>query len=646
MRRVKIVLLPTLLLSLSQQVLSQEKRVTLSFDNKPMPAVLKEISRHGGRKINFNYEDVFIYKVNADVKDQTVTNALKIVLKGTPLLFSEKGMFITVFLDPKSPEGQGKRNLCLVTGRVLDSSKNPLPGSTVRVKGTSNAAVSDINGEFSLIINCEAPAYVLQASFIGMETIEQRVRVAKSQTVEASPFIMRDDMNSIDEVVVTGYQNIAKTRSTGAVTQIKMDDIMQPGLPSVDQMLSGRIPRLMTMQTSGEATATPKIRIRGTSSISGNKAPLWVLDGIILSEDVTVDHSLLNGDDAAYLVGNAIAGVNPQDIESITVLKDASATALYGVQAANGVIVVTTKKGKSGRPQLRYNGSVSVSKRLGYGSLDLMNAAERIELSRTLIDNGYRYAQTPYEVGYEGAYLKYMNGELSYDGFKNEVQAMADRNTDWYGLLFRNAFSNNHTVSLSGGTEHTTYYGSLGYSDTESTGRSSSSRRYNFNSKINSWLKPEKIYLGLNLRAYTTKNTGYSTMAGVNPNDYAYTTTRTIPAFNTDGSYYIYPTRFGINSGSFTTQIQGVNSERRYNILNELATTGMNSDLTSFTGALDFHWKITPDVTYELFGSYDKTITTTTDHATDGSTYVADLRGYMQGDVAKGDPLEKLSPLP
>lgn len=645
MRKTKIALFLAILLCVPQLVLSQEKRITLSFHNKPMPTVLKAIGHAGGKKINFNHEDVFIYKVSAEIKDKTVEEALTSVLSGTPLLFQTKGMFITVYLDPKSPEAQGKRNLCLIAGRVLDSSKNPLPGSTVRVKGSQNATVTDDSGEFSIVVNCNEPSYILQASFIGMETIEQRIKVAKGQAVETQPFIMHDDLNSIDEVVVTGYQNISKARSTGAVTQVKMDDILQPGLPSVDQMLSGRIPGLMTMQTSGEATATPKIRIRGTSSISGNKAPLWVLDGIILSEDVTVDHSQLNGDDAAYLIGNAIAGVNPQDIESITVLKDASATALYGVQAANGVIVVTTKKGKAGRPQVRYNGSVSVSKRLGYSDLDLMNAAERIELSKTLIENGYRYAQTPYELGYEGAYLKYMNGDLSYDAFVSEVQNMADRNTDWYDLLFRNSFSHNHTVSLSGGTEHTTYYSSLGYSDTQSTGRSSGSRRYNFNTKINSWLKPEKLYLGLSLKAYNTKSTGYSTMAGVNPNDYAYTTSRTIPAYNTDGSYYMYPTRYA-NKGDFSTSIDGLKSDKTYNILNEINNTGMRSDISSFTAALDFHWKITRDLTYELFGSYDKSLTKINDWATAASTYVADIRGYMQGDVEKGSAYEDLSPLP
>ena len=148
---------------------------------------------------------------------------------------------------------------------------------------------------------------------------------------------------------------------------------------------------MMVLQNSGEPGATPKIRIRGTSSIIGTKAPLWVLDGIILDDPVNIDYSQLNGDDAAYLIGNAISGVNPRDIETITVLKDASATAIYGVQAANGVIVVTTKKGKEGKTLINYSGSFSINQRPSYGDFHLMNAKERMELSAEIIARNISY---------------------------------------------------------------------------------------------------------------------------------------------------------------------------------------------------------------------------------------------------------------
>ncbi len=550
-----------------------------------------------------------------------------------------------------SASAQGTKadpNHCIVQGVVLDNSKTPIPGAVVKVAGKKEVTITDDNGFYSISVPCNGSQQsTLSVSYLGMKDRTQGVNLKQGSSIELKPIVMLDDLNSLDEVVVTGYQNIAKARSTGAVTQIMMDDIQNPGLPSVDQMLAGRVPGLLAVQTSGEPSSATKIRIRGISSITGNKSPLWVVDGIIQTEDVTIDRSQLNGDDAAYLVGNAIAGVNPQDIESITVLKDASATALYGVQAANGVIVVTTKKGREGRPQVRYNGSVSVSERLGYGDLDLMNAAERIDLSRQIIENGYRYAVMPGELGYEGAYYKYMTGEYSLSEFNSAVNNMASNNTDWYKLLFRNALSTNHTVTLSGGSAQTTYYASLGYSDTQSTGRSSDSKRYNFNAKINSWLKPEKLYLGIQVKSYATKNDGYSSMAGVNPNNYAYTTARTIPAYNSDGTPYMYSTKYGTASGGFShTTITGVPSLRTYSILNELANTGMNSDITSLQGQADLHWRILPDLTYELMASYEKNTRKVVDWANDASTYVADWRGYMKGDVEKGSDYEDQSPLP
>ena len=231
--------------------------------------------------------------------------------------------------------------VCNVSGKVIDLQGNTLPGANIIVENTSYRAVTDNAGQWNLIVPA-GKEYRITISFIGMknQTLTLRAEVGRKnmRTVR-----MAEEDNPLEEVVVTGYTYETRARSTGAYTQVKMADLMQPQALSVDQMLAGKIPGLSVMQTSGDPTATPKIRIRGTSTILGTKAPLWVLDGIILTEDVTVDHTQLNGDDANYLVGNAIAGVNPQDIESITVLKDAAAAALYGVQAANGVIVVTTK---------------------------------------------------------------------------------------------------------------------------------------------------------------------------------------------------------------------------------------------------------------------------------------------------------------
>lgn len=302
-----------------------------------------------------------------------------------------------------------------VSGTVIDSNGNPIVGATiVSTKHPHIGTTTDSRG-FFLLTNVENED-VLQFGFVGMKSQELPVgeRMRFDVTLEHD--------TEIDEVIVTGYQEISKHQVAGAVKQVKMDEIKLGASFSVNQMLAGQISGVNVIQSSGEPSATPKIRIRGSSSILGNKAPIWVLDGIILDDPVQVNYQDLTGDDAAYLIGNAIAGVNPSDIESITVLKDASATALYGVQAANGVIVVTTKRGEAGRTKVLYDGSFTLNERPSYRQLDVMNAAERITLSQEMLADHFEYSRLPDDIGYEALYMKYINHGLTYDQFDSEVR--------------------------------------------------------------------------------------------------------------------------------------------------------------------------------------------------------------------------------
>jgi TonB-dependent SusC/RagA subfamily outer membrane receptor len=321
---------------------------------------------------------------------------------------------------------------------------------------------------------------------------------------------------------------------------LDQDKINLASKASIDQMLSGQVPGMLVLQTSGEPSATPTIRIRGTSSIIGGRSPLWVLDGIILEDQVNVDVSNLNSPDAPYLIGNAIAGINPRDIETITVLKDASATAIYGSRAANGVIVVTTKKGKVGEPVISYSGSMTVNRRVGYGDLKLMNSGERIKLSQEIVQDKIKYSRVPSSLGYEGLLLDYYNNKISYQEFEQGVQKLASNNTDWYGLLFRNSLTHNHAVNVSGGSNRTTYYASLGYNKILGTAKGSDRERFSGMAKLNSWIT-DKFYIGFQMNASNTRNHGFH--SSVNPNSYAYETSRTIAAYNEDGSYFMYPTQ-------------------------------------------------------------------------------------------------------
>ncbi|MFR7812217.1 MAG: TonB-dependent receptor plug domain-containing protein, partial [Butyricimonas faecihominis] len=205
---------------------------------------------------------------------------------------------------------------------------------------------TDMDGNFKFMIPRENNV-VLVFSFIGMKRQEVAVKDDKPLRVE-----LEEDATELDEVVSYGYYNVDKRHMTSSVTSLKMDDIMMPGVSSVDQMLEGRVPGMIFMQNSGQVGAAPKIKIRGTTTVLGSQAPLWVLDGVILSDPVNIDPTSINDLDFVNLLGNAISGINPDDIDKIDVLKDASATAIYGPRASNGVIVITTKNGKVGAPSV------------------------------------------------------------------------------------------------------------------------------------------------------------------------------------------------------------------------------------------------------------------------------------------------------
>lgn len=606
------------------------KSQNLSLNVKDV--ALKEIFQF----IEKNSEYRFLYKsdeilgVRVDelkVKNSDVDAILQKCLSGTSLVYEKDGILIMVKRKvlPVSPALQ---SVAAINGRVTDKSGEPVAGATVRIKGSNIGVATDQGGDFKMNVP-DMKGMVLVFSFIGMKSQEIPYTGQKELRV-----VMEEDVSEMDEVVVTGYQNISRRELASAVKQIKAADVMQNGKFSIDQMLAGQVAGMVVMQTSGEPGATPKIRIRGLSSINGSKAPLWVLDGIILDDPVQIDYSQLGGDDAAYLIGNAIAGVNPQDIETITVLKDASATAIYGVQAANGVIVVTTKKGKAGKPRVTYNGTLSLSQRESYGALNLMNAAERVQLSQDIIDASLKYSRFPANLGYEGLYLQYMNKDIDYDQFRSGVDRMVERNTDWFDVLFRDVLSHNHTVSMSGGDDKTTYYGSLGYADNQGTALGSSSRRYTATLKLNSWLH-QKVYVGLQVNGSINKNEGFH--SSTNPNNWAYTTSRTIPAYNEDGSDCFYET---------TSDEWGRKETMKLNYRHELANTGKEGKVTAITTKLDLRWDIWNGIRYEASGSILHQQSTNKEWANDRSYYVSRLRGYNYGSAAPGSDWEKTSVLP
>ena len=512
----------------------------------------------------------------------------------------------------KSKQSADVKHVAVITGIVTDTHGDPLPGASVWEKKNPRAATAtDVYGMFSLPAKGRS-SVKLEISYIGMKKAEV------TWNGDMVAVMLEDDANVLQDVVVTGYQVIDKRASTSAITSIKAEDILRPDAISIDQMLEGQVPDLMFMSNSGEAGAAPKIRIRGTSSIIGNREPLWVVDGIVVQDPVPISAEDLNDPDYVNRIGNAIAGLNPQDIERLDILKDASATALYGTKAANGVIVITTKRGREGKPQIRYNNTFTWKFRPRYSdkSVDVMNSKERIQLSRELWNDHYVYNTNSSMVGYEGLMMRLFNKEITQEQFDSELAYVETVNTDWFDLLTHDSFSQQHNASVSGGGERGVYYASLGFMDNDDVIKGTTNRRYNamVNLDINfaTWLSASFGVTGnVNEREYNQES--------INPVDYAYSASRAIPAYNRDGSPYYY------------SKLQRYSYGHNYNILNELANSYNKQKQSTVTLNANLRFRFTDWLSANAIFSYTTSSTDMHSYWGDRTWYAAELRDSEYG---------------
>jgi TonB-linked SusC/RagA family outer membrane protein len=597
-------------------VMAQEKNesINMQCNNERLTDALKKIEKMSDYKIIFSYSELQSIRVNATIKDATAPAAVKILLTGQPLTSTVDGKYIRIFSDTK----KGLSQKGFFTGKVIDESGEPLPGVSIRLKNSNMGVLSDANGTFRIPAH-GTQSYDFVFTFIGKRTLEKKLVEGRGQIITLEDFV-----NAIDEVVVTGYQTVNRRESASAISTIAAKDIMVDGASTIDQMLQGKIPGMAVMNTSGEPSATPKIRIRGNATINGNKAPVWVVDGVILEQNVPFNASDINSGDAEYLIGNAISGLNPQDIETITVLKDASATAIYGVKAANGVIVITTKKGHYGKPTITYNGDITINTRPSYSNYNLMSSQQRVEFSKQLVDAGQQFGRVPVGETYEGAYEDLLAKTITLDQFRTKVDAMQVRNTNWFKYLFRNNITHNHTANISGGSDNLRYYMSAGFSDVEGSAKKSDSRRFNSIARVDALIN-KHINFQAKINFSTTSNKGYSS---VNPFNYAYNTTRTIPAYNDDGSYYMVYAKAGYSG----TKNVG------YNVLKELDTTGQSSKMDNFDALFRLNINVFDGLKYEGTFSWSNGNTASRNWATDQSYYIgANYRGFDYGQYTAYD---------
>lgn len=565
-------------------VYSQEVRLDIDLENATFGQFMEQVKDQSD--FTFFFHDAMVMKltnITLHVKQEDIDAILTKCLKGSGITYRIKDRTIILY----GTDDNTKKEI-EVKGRVVDEKGEPLPGATVKVKdepgekGVLRGTVTGPDGNFSLKVpNNKA---VLEISFVGY--VSQTIPVANAEALKK--IVLKEVVENIDEVIVTGYQRIDRKLFTGAAAVIKAEDAMVEGSIDVSRMLQGKAAGVQIQNVSGTFGASPKMRVRGASSIYGNQKPLWVVDGLVLEDIVEISADDLSSGNSETLISSAIAGLNADDIESFQILKDASATALYGARAMNGVVVITTKKGKKGTMTVNYSGEFTIRMKPSYSQFNLMNSQEQMMVYEEMEEKGWlNYADISRDKN-GGVYKKMADLISTYDpatgkfGLENTPQAKAAflqkyemANTDWFDVLFRNSLQQVHSLSLSSGSERSRFYASLSYFNDAGWTLADKVNRYTANMNASFDIKP---WISVNLlttnslrmqKAPGTNSRRTNAVDGtferdfdINPFSYALNTSRTLRPYDDNGNYEYYTMNYA-----------------PFSILNELNTNKLNIDM-------------------------------------------------------------------
>ncbi len=589
---------------------STAQKVTLNMKNARIEEALSAISKQSHLRVLYSENLNTKARISVNVKNASVEEALNAVLKSNNIEYKIIANTISVNSNAKNISMTAPLAIQQsVSGTVTDKNGKGLSGATVTVKGTSISTQTDDSGHFR--INASSSA-VLVVRYVGFGSRE--ISLDGKSTVNV--VLTANDLK-LDEVnvVATGYQNLDRKFFTGASTKIDAKEAERAGVPDVSRMLEGQAAGVSVQNVSGTFGAAPKIRVRGATSLTGDNKPLWVIDGVILDEAVNISNEALSTGDANTLLGSSVAGLNPDDIESITVLKDAAATAMYGAAAMNGVVVVNTKRGKNteGQVHFNYSGNFTTYIKPNYNQFDIMNSAEQMQLVIDMENKGYLNHSQVSRAGTGGVFTKMYNLMYEYDpstdSFKlrndapsryNFLQRYANVNTDWFDLLFRNSFVHDHSLSMSTGTAKAQTYASTSFMNDPGYTLGNQAKRFTANIrnnyKINDKLSTEFIFQG-NIRDQRTPGTlnrnsdavygSYSRDFDINPYSYALNTSRIITPYDENGDREYFTRDYA-----------------PFNIFNELDNNYIKLKLMDIKVQAGITYKILPSLTYSATGMY------------------------------------------
>lgn len=490
-----------------------------------------------------------------------------------------------------------------IRGKIVDSLGAPLSGVSVTVRNTKNGTSTNAAGAF--VLNGVAARSTIVVSYVGLET--QEVQIAAGQTT--LNLTMMPDVTALQDVVVTGFQRIDKKKFTGAAITLKAQDVKIDGVVDVSRMLEGRAAGVSVQNVSSTFGSAPKVRVRGATSINGDNKPLWVVDGVVLEDIINISNDQLSSGDPTTLLGSAVAGINANDIETFDILKDAAATALYGARAMNGVVVITTKKGRSGKLAISYTGNFSTQLKPRYAEYNIMNSAQQMSVLGELERKGYLNSDILSRANYGvyGQMLNSLNADVNGNfPLENTPEARrefllryAKANTDWFDLLFRNSLTQEHSLSISAGTEKsqsffsTSFYHDNGWTIADNVKRYTLNFRnnYNFTDKLSAgFLTVGSVR---QQRAPGTLNRTSNPVSGqfdrefdINPFSYALNSNRALTAYDQNGNLEYFRRNFA-----------------PFNIINELDNNYIDLNIIDLKLQGELGYKITKNLRYEFIGA-------------------------------------------
>ncbi|MCZ4695946.1 SusC/RagA family TonB-linked outer membrane protein [Ancylomarina euxinus] len=581
-------------LNLNANIMSQA-RVSLDLTDVNIKTLINEIESQTELGFLYNLNEIKgVNNISVEANEETVKEILDRVLENTGLTYELDRNVIVIKPNPIPVQSQdeGKRKLI---GTITDDTKVTLPGVSIVEKGTSNGVSTDFDGNFSLEIP-ENGSITLLISFIGMES--QEVVVTNQERLD---IVMSSSSEQLNEVVVTtGYQKIDRKLFTGSAQKLNADDIKVEGAPDITSSLQGKATGVQVSNVSSTFGAAPVITIRGNSSINGNNKPLWVVDGVELEDLVEVSADDLTSGNLTTLLSSGVAGLNPEDIADFQILKDVSATALYGAKAMNGVIVITTKQGKEGRMSVNYTGSVSIKDKPQYSNFDIMDSGSEMSVYRQLSDYGWVDMTTVARAENFGVLGKMYdginNGTVGWgpNGGLNEnfLEPYGKANTDWFDHLFQNGVTQQHSFSLSGGTKNSSYYASMSYYN--DAGYTIADNVDKYTAALRLQFKPtDKLSVGIKLSANVrdqkvpgTKNRSFDVMTGeytrdfdINPFSYALNSSRSMRAYDDKGDLEYFRRSFA-----------------PFNIIHELRNNFVNVEVKDITFQTDLEYALTSKI--------------------------------------------------